>query len=194
MTDNAHLTGRELERLAHNVPPGGWAVETERPIATLLGSCVSVCLFDPQLRIGGLNHFMLPTFERSTNRDFDTLLCGSFAMEALYNALLARGARKARLQAKAFGGGTIIASLAQTGIGERNVEFAKEWLAREGIQLVAADVLGPWSRKIVFDPRSGDVFSRRMSQEAEAARIARQEQAYQQSLVTPKKSGNVELF
>lgn len=194
MTENTHLTGRELERIAHNVTPGGWAVEAERPIATLLGSCVSVCLFDPHLHIGGLNHFMLPTFERSTNRDFDTLLCGSFAMEALFNALMARGARKSRLQAKAFGGGTIIASLAQTGIGERNVEFAKEWLTREGIHLVAADVLGPWSRKIVLDPHTGDVFSRRMSQAAESARIARDEQAYRQSLAITKKSDNVELF
>lgn len=194
MTEDTHLTGKELERIARNVAPGGWAVETDRPIATLLGSCVAVCLYDPQLRIGGLNHFMLPTFERSTNRDFDTLLCGSFAMEALYNGLLARGARKPRLQAKAFGGGTIIASLAQTGIGERNVEFAREWLGREGIHLVAADVLGPWSRKIVFNPQTGDVFSRRMSQAAEAARIAREEQAYQQSLVSAKKSGNIELF
>lgn len=194
MTEDTHLTGKELERIARNVAPGGWAVETDRPIATLLGSCVAVCLYDPQLRLGGLNHFMLPTFERSTNRDFDTLLCGSFAMEALYNGLLARGARKSRLQAKAFGGGTIIASLAQTGIGERNVEFARDWLKREGIHLVAADVLGPWSRKIVFNPQTGDVFSRRMSQAAEAARIAREEQAYQQSLVSTKKSGNVELF
>lgn len=194
MTEDTHLTGKELERIARNVAPGGWAVETDRPIATLLGSCVAVCLYDPQLRLGGLNHFMLPTFERSTNRDFDTLLCGSFAMEALYNGLLARGARKSRLQAKAFGGGTIIASLAQTGIGERNVEFARDWLKREGVHLVAADVLGPWSRKIVFNPQTGDVFSRRMSQAAEAARIAREEQAYQQSLVSTKKSGNVELF
>ena len=194
MTEDTHLTGKELERIARNVAPGGWAVENDRPIATLLGSCVAVCLYDPQLRLGGLNHFMLPSFERSTNRDFDTLLCGSFAMEALYNGLLARGARKSRLQAKAFGGGTIIASLAQTGIGERNVEFAKDWLQRESIHLVAADVLGPWSRKIVFNPQTGDVFSRRMSQAAEAARIAREEQAYQQSLVSTKKSGNVELF
>lgn len=194
MTETHHLTGKELERAARNVSPGEWAVETERPIATLLGSCVSVCLYDPQLRIGGLNHFMLPSFERSSNRDFDTLLCGSFAMEALFNGLLGRGARKNRLVAKAFGGGTIIASLAQTGIGERNVQFAKEWLDREGIHLVASDVLGPWSRKIVFQPQTGDVFSRRMGGEAEATRIAREEEVYQQSLVKKAPKSNVELF
>lgn len=194
MAETTHLTGKELERLARNVSPGEWLVETERPIATLLGSCVAVCLYDPQLQIGGLNHFMLPTFERSNNRDFDTLLCGSFAMEALFNGLLGRGARKARLQAKAFGGGTIIASLANTGIGERNVQFAREWLDREGIRLVASDVLGPWSRKIVFDPRTGDVFSRRLSNNAEANRIAREEELYQQTLGKSQRKGNVELF
>ena len=88
--------------------PGAWVVDSEKPLSTLLGSCVAVCLFDPQLRIGGLNHFMLPEMGRSKNSDVDSLLSGAYAMEALLNALLVKGAKKPRLQAKAFGGGTII--------------------------------------------------------------------------------------
>ncbi len=78
---------RDLERLARNINPGGWAIETDRPIATLLGSCVAVCLWDPKLRVGGLNHFMLPKFERSANKDLDMLLCGNYCMEAPPKAL-----------------------------------------------------------------------------------------------------------
>lgn len=92
---NAINEGRELERFARNIGPGDWAIEAARPIATLLGSCVAVCLWDPQAKIGGMNHFMLPS--RSPGRvttDFDVLLCGDFAMEALMNAMLGRGARR----------------------------------------------------------------------------------------------------
>ena len=38
---------KDLERRARNINTGGWTVETERPITTLLGSCVAVCLYDP---------------------------------------------------------------------------------------------------------------------------------------------------
>ena len=50
-------SGRSLERLSRVINPGGWAVDNERPIATLLGSCVAVCLYDPKLRLAGMNHF-----------------------------------------------------------------------------------------------------------------------------------------
>ncbi|NLZ09711.1 MAG: chemotaxis protein CheD, partial [Alcaligenaceae bacterium] len=56
--------GRALERSARVINPGGWAVEGERAIATLLGSCVAVCLYDPKLRLAGMNHFLLPTGNR----------------------------------------------------------------------------------------------------------------------------------
>ena len=123
-TDVVKLQAKEIERLARNVQPGAWSVDTEKPLSTLLGSCVAVCLFDPALKIGGINHFMLPEMGRSKYGDVDSLLSGNFAMEALLNALIGRGARKARLQAKAFGGGTIIDSDASApNIGMRNASF-----------------------------------------------------------------------
>lgn len=188
-------SGRQLEQMARNVLPGAWALETDRPMATLLGSCVSVCLYDPALKLGGMNHFMLPDMGRRDHDDADMLLSGNYAMEALLNAMMMKGARKQRMQAKAFGGGTIIANLAGTGIGERNVKFAREWLQRESITLTASDFLGPWSRKIVLDPSTGDAFCRRMGGEDSAAnRVAREEAAYRQSLIQTPKKTNIELF
>ena len=182
---------RELERLARHVNPGGWAVEAERPIATLLGSCVAVCLWDPQLRIGGLNHFMLPKYEKSANHDLDVLLCGSYCMEALLNGMLTRGARRERLRSKAFGGGSVVASLSGVSIGERNAAFAREWLAREKIPLVAADFLGPWSRKIVFDPSTGDAFCKRGETNQS---LIEAEKAYARTLAKAAKKADIELF
>lgn len=196
--DYSQLPTQEIERLARVIHPGAWAIEPERPLATLLGSCVAVCLFDPQARVGGLNHFMLPSMRRSANDDVDSLLSGAYAMEALLNALLQRGAKKARLQAKAFGGGTIINVAGPSmSIGLRNAEFTKEWLAREGIPLLASDFLGPWSRKVLFLPASGDAFCRRMvTNMATAETIAREEQSYATTLAQKPKTTDkkIELF
>ena len=196
--DYSKLSSQEIERLARTIHPGAWAIEPDRPLATLLGSCVAVCLFDPHARVGGLNHFMLPNIRRSSNDDVDTLLSGSYAMEALLNALLQRGAKKVRLQAKAFGGGTIInTSGPMMSIGSRNADFTKEWLQREGIPLLASDFLGPWSRKVLFVPTTGDAFCRRMvTNMATAEVIAREEKSYADTLVQKPKTTEkkIELF
>lgn len=196
--DYANLPAKELERHARNVQPGAWVVDSEKPLSTLLGSCVAVCLFDPQLRIGGLNHFMLPEMGRSKNSDVDSLLSGAYAMEALLNALLVKGAKKPRLQAKAFGGGTIIDTEAGSlSIGMRNANFAKDWLAREGIPLRSSDFLGPWSRKIIFLPFNGEAFCKRLvTSMANAEVIAREERAYSETLKQKPVSteNKIELF
>ena len=196
--DLAKLPAKEIERLARNVQPGAWSVESEKPLSTLLGSCVAVCLFDPALKIGGINHFMLPEMGRSKYGDVDSLLSGNFAMEALLNALLGRGARKPRLQAKAFGGGTIIDSDAGApNIGMRNASFAKEWLQREGIPLLSSDFLGPWSRKIIFLPFNGEAFCKRLvTNMATASVIAREERTYAETLLQKPKTVDkkIELF
>jgi chemotaxis protein CheD len=196
MIESTHQTGKDFERIARNINPGGWAIETERPISTLLGSCVAVCLFDPHLRIGGMNHFLLPSKMSGKNADEDVILNGDYSMEVLVNGLLKKGSHKSRLQAKAFGGGTIVSSI-RMAIGERNAAFAHEWLDREGIKLVASDFHGPWSRKVVFVPNSGEAFCRRIpTTQASAADVARAEQEYEKSLIVPKKTTEkkIELF
>lgn len=195
--DYSQLPAKEIERLARTIHPGAWAIEPERPLATLLGSCVAVCLFDQQVGVGGLNHFMLPDIRRSMHDDVDSLLSGSYAMESLLNALLQRGAKKSRLQAKAFGGGTIIEAVGPSmSIGLRNANFTKEWLAREGIPLLASDFLGPWSRKVLFMPQTGDAYCRRMLTNMAAAEvIAKEERAYADSLHhRPPTANKIELF
>jgi chemotaxis protein CheD len=147
------------------------------------------------MKIGGINHFMLPNMGRGGNKDVDSLLSGDYAMESLLNAMLNKGAKKVQLQAKAFGGGTIIET--SLSIGMRNASFTKEWLAREGIPLISSDFLGPWSRKVLFLPGTGDVFCRRLvTNMVTATEIDREERAYAATLVkkpatTDKK---IELF
>jgi chemotaxis protein CheD len=191
----ANLDGRALERLASHVNPGAWRIEGRGLLATLLGSCVSVCLFDPVARLGGLNHFMLPTRREGPNADDEVALAGDYAMQVLVNGLLARGAQKSRLVAKAFGGGNILSSI-RTAIGDQNASFARDWLERESIPLVAQDLGGPWSRKVIFLPFNGDVYCKRIpTSQPQALDAVAAETAYAKRLLRPQLSTKkIELF
>ena len=80
-------------------------------------------------------------------------------------------------------------------IGQRNAEFAKEWLDREGIKLAASDFGGAWSRKVLFTPTTGDAFCRRMPTNQDAvSKVVEEEQKYQESLIRPTAVKRVELF
>ena len=77
--DYRRLSAREIEQRARNIHPGSWAVGATQPLSTRFGSCVAVCLFDPLSRIGGLDHFMLPSIGRRSHAA-DSLLGGDRAM------------------------------------------------------------------------------------------------------------------
>ena len=167
--------------------PADYAVSDE-PIAlvTLLGSCVAACVWDPLVRIGGMNHFMLPDGDGTCAR------YGANAMELLINDLLKRGARRARLQAKAFGGGNVLRGFADP-VGTRNARFIVEYLAAERIPLLAQDLGDIHPRKIAFFPQTGRALVRRLpaTRERELADV---ERAYHERLSRAPASGSVELF
>lgn len=194
MSTRAEPTRQEVERTAHSIHPGEWRVDQQRPIATLLGSCIAVCLYEPRLKFGGMNHFMLPN--SNPDKAQDDLLRGDYAMEVLVNAMLAQGAQKTRLVAKVFGGGNPVSAIRMS-IGENNARFAREWLAREGIALQACDVGGPWSRKVLFEPHGGAAWCKRiLGSLAAADEVVREEAEYARRLVTPATAAErkVELF
>ncbi len=200
MIDYTTLPSREIERLSHSIGPGEWAIERHRPISTLLGSCVAVCLYDTGVPIAGMNHFMLPQMKKSAHADEDVLLAGDACMEALLNAMLKQGAARHRIRAKAFGGGTVIdANLPNSlSIGKRNADFSRDWLEREGIPLIASDFLGPWSRKVLLVPANGDAYCKRVTSSLiKAESLRREQEAYAASLQKQEASTvskKIELF
>lgn len=119
-------------------------------ISTLLGSCVSVCLWDEQIGVGGMNHMLLA--KGSAESQVRTL-SGLQAMEVLINDLLKQGAERSRLKAKAFGGARMVAGLSD--IGQQNAEFAEHFLAQEGIPLTTASFGGTQARNLRFWPATG---------------------------------------
>ncbi|MBU1324682.1 MAG: chemotaxis protein CheD [Alphaproteobacteria bacterium] len=137
-----------------HVVQGSHAVSGDADVCltTILGSCVSACVWDPQAHLGGMNHFLLPEAPDGAPAD---RRYGVQAMELLINALLARGARRDRLRAKVFGGGRMSESMAD--IGGRNAEFVRRFLRDEEIPVEAESLGGSAARRIQFWPTTGRV-------------------------------------
>ena len=186
-------TGHWTARL---LPGEYYVTRANEAILTVLGSCISACVRDPQLGIGGMNHFMLPEEAGDRNNSWlDPKLglatrYGSYAMESLLNQLLKLGASRSRLEVKIFGGGRILSSM--TDIGQRNIDFVLEYARLEGLRLSAQDVGGMQPRKIVYYPADGKVRVRRLN--SVSHNIADRERDYMHKLHGQNDGGEVELF
>lgn len=121
--------------------------------STVLGSCVATCLFDPEIELGGMNHFLLAEPPASFAISEIDEHYGVYLMEVLINEMLANGASKQRLRAQLFGGANLRAGM--TAIGSANAAFAKSFLERERIPLVREDLGGNSARRVDFRPALG---------------------------------------
>lgn len=161
-------------------------------IDTVLGSCIAACLYDPEARIGGMNHFMLPEGVDPANPN--SARYGVYAMELLISELIKLGARRSRFRAKVFGGGHVLKIReSASGVPARNIEFARRFLEIEQIPIEREDVGGYQPRRVLFQTDTGRVFLKYLGQQ-DAERTAEEEMVYLISLKRRKLDGDVELF
>jgi chemotaxis protein CheD len=178
--------------------PGQYAVtKQEKLLVTVLGSCVAACIYDPMTGVGGMNHFMLPTINKTAD-ELEQTECtatkyGVYAMEVLVNELVKAGADKRRLEAKVFGGGRVVPSFIQHDVGRFNAEFVVSFLNTERIPIVASDLCEEYARKIYFFPATGSVFMKRIN-ELNNATIIERESQHRWKLSERKLVGSVDIF
>jgi chemotaxis protein CheD len=149
---NLHL---EQEAASFYLHPGKIYVAIQPTVVTtILGSCVAVCLWDPELQIGGINHYLLPAGLKTTAAP---LRYGNVAIEELLSRTVRAGARLASLRAKLFGGACVLDAMRgrDSHLGSKNIEIARKALADAGIPVVASDVGGNRGRKLIFQPHDG---------------------------------------
>jgi len=127
-------------------------------VRTVLGSCVSACLFDPLTSVGGINHFMLP---EGDNESGTPTRYGINAMEVLINEVMKLGGERRRLRAKVFGGGHVL-NIQSVGpaVPERNAVFVKEFLATEKIPILSQRLGGVNPLQIHFFTHTSKVLLR----------------------------------
>ncbi len=132
-------------------------------ITTILGSCVSVTLRHPGLKLAAMCHIMLPEAS-ATEDDFRYAHC---AVNHMVRNLAQLGARASALEVKMFGGadmfGPVAHDLPTLDVARRNVDSTLDSLKQFGLKPSAADVRGQQGRRIRFDTRSGEVLVQRMN-------------------------------
>jgi Chemotaxis protein; stimulates methylation of MCP proteins len=175
----------QFGKLEQYIGPGGYySSRDDVIISTLLGSCISVALYDPGVPVGGMNHFMLPFPKvRDDSLYSSTAMYGINAMEVLINDILKKGGRKNCLRAKVFGGSTVLAFDRQAtyDIPKMNITFIFDFLEREHLPVDSYSVGGSSARKIWFFPQTARVL---MSySKASSGGLARRENIYSQKLL-----------
>lgn len=122
-------------------------------ISTVLGSGVSVCIYDRKNSCGGMTHFRY-AFTRDPASA--TALYGNVATATLVSMIQASGVTVRHLAAQIIGGG-YNPDISDTDMGRKNIQVARRILARYGIVVVSEDVGGRQGRKVVFDTASNEI-------------------------------------
>lgn len=170
--------------IAKILPGQFYVTKHQEVIATILGSCISVCIRDAQVGIGGMNHFLLPG--GSARQVHDEIVQGKkcarygiHAMEMLIKQLLRYGARKENLEVKVTGGAQIIS--ANGDVGEHNIAFIREYMEIHGLKIVAEDVAGNMPRKVLYFPDSGRLMVKKLA-DRERGHVRRREDKFIHSI------------
>ncbi len=183
---------------AAKILPGEYYVsKNNEVITTVLGSCVAACIREPVIGIGGMNHFMLPMYDHSKPGSWKDLNVsasaryGNVAMEHLISTIIAYGGRRENLEIKLFGGGKVLS--VKMDIGEKNIEFVKNYLTIEGLEIEREDIGGIHPRKIIYYPASGRVNMKKLYK-LKNNTILDREEAYSKKLEYEPVGSSVDFF
>lgn len=189
---------KQMNVPAAKIMPGEFYVsKTGEMIVTVLGSCISACIRDVQLGIGGMNHFMLPMQTEHSSDKWGSALSsasryGNWAMEFLINEILKLGGTRRNLEIKVFGGGNVLSNM--TDIGERNIAYVKKYIYEENFEMAASDLGDIYPRKVLYFPDTGAVKIRKLRQ-IQNDTILQRELNYSRTLnKSTSAGGSVELF
>lgn len=143
-------------------------------VSTVLGSCIAVTMYAPDLRQGGMSHAVLPySGNRSGYMARKTAYFVDPSTELIYTEMLRIGADPSRIEVKVFGGASVLCP-GEYGdgfnVGQKNAEAARNALNRLGMEACKLDLGGERGRKILFDPSQGDVWVKKLRHNGEPKR------------------------
>jgi chemotaxis protein CheD len=131
-------------------------------VAYGLGSCIGISCYDPQSRVGGLAHVLLPSSDGKRVEDREPARFADTGIDLLIRRLAEAGAVPRRLIVKVAGGAAVLgpANAEKFKIGERNAEAIRERLKHHGISPAATDVGGAKGRTLEVHVGTGKTFVR----------------------------------
>ena len=187
----------KFQTITAKILPGEYYVtRTDEVVATVLGSCVAACIRDPEVKVGGMNHFLLPLHNGETwHKDSEILSLasryGNFAMEHLINAIMKNGGQRDRLEVKIFGGSQVIKAM--TNIGANNIRFVRDYIDTENLNLLSEDVGGSNPRKVLYFPETGRVRVKKI-RELHNDTIIQREKNYIGAIEVEEPTGEIDFF
>jgi chemotaxis protein CheD len=187
----------ELGVMVARLLPGEYYVTRhDELIFTVLGSCVSACVRERKLGIGGMNHFMLP-LDRSGGANTwaddqagSATRYGNVAMERLVNGILQLGGQRENLEFKVIGGGKVLDMALD--VGARNAQFVRDYLKTEKFLISAEDLGDSFARKVYYSPMTGKMRVKRLTATVNNAVFERERDLAPTNAQV--ESGSVELF
>jgi len=125
-----------------------------------LGSCLGVAVYDPQAKLGGILHVMMPV--SSINPDkakANPYMFVDTGLPAFFKKIYAMGGEKKRLQVKVAGGANVQNNgTDRFAIGKRNYIMLKKIFWKNGVMIDAEDVGGTKARTMYMDIDTGRVW------------------------------------
>jgi len=119
-------------------------------IHTVLGSCVSVCVWDSRSKIGGMNHYIYDKTRKIRNTRY-----GEVSLPYLIKIMLKEGAKKENLKVHLLGGAQN-PNLGSS-LGKANADFAISYLRKINVEIISEDLGGELGRKVVFNNLTGEI-------------------------------------
>ncbi|MEM3238247.1 MAG: chemotaxis protein CheD [Thermoplasmata archaeon] len=134
--------------------------QAEVEVTTILGSCVSVCIYDEKNKVFGINHYLLPFYNI---QDPQTLKYGDAAINELIEEMIKIGGDLNYFAAKVFGGANVLDIQDNSfKIGQKNIEIAFKLLEKFNIKLLNFDVEGIYGRKIIANSNNFEIKLKRI--------------------------------
>lgn len=123
-------------------------------ISTLVGSCVSVTMWSPRLKVGGMNHYLLPRQARGEKSP----RYGETALAMLLARMEILGCRAPEVETRIFGGAAVLATVSPgIPLGEQNVVAARQFARAHSLHVVDEQSGGKVARRLVLDVETGGV-------------------------------------
>ncbi|MBE6044682.1 chemotaxis protein CheD [Clostridium thermopalmarium] len=135
------------------------AVSPKKLITVGLGSCIGIAIYDPNNKIGGLAHIMLPDSTQFNNIT-NPMKFADLAIPILLERMQKQGAIKRNLKAKIAGGASMFNFSDKSmimDIGNRNSISVKKVLKELDIPIISEDIGGNKGRTMIFDTTNGVV-------------------------------------
>ena len=141
------------------IPMGGLGFTTHEKtlLQTFVGSCIAICLYDPNAKIAAMAHIMLPKNNTNDPNPKPDAKFADVAIKVMLDKMQASGAKLSQLKAKMAGGANIFQNEGKSNvfnIGARNADAIKSLLEEKKIPIVSQDIGSTSGRWVIFDMNS----------------------------------------